>query len=547
MKDRFLVKPSWARIRRKIYGGPEKDERGEPLLDPLYFANRDLARSEFLETFFPRLAGSEEEPTLVFTGHQPGFPHPGIMTKNALAHFLARRQPAGLAVNLVVDTDHRALELPLPVYTRRFFGDFLLENHLPSGLAARIRRVLEKAFSEEELNNLYSDEINWFGRRTLPLSPPRVLARAQITADQLKAIRDRMNTASGQLPANWTDLRRRLAWLADMLSPDHFPGNGTNIPLVNLLNRIRRATEEQAGLDITDIPLSQICHLASYRGFLNEIAGRAGEYRAAFNQSLKNYRSEHNIHNNAQPLPDLGPGELPFWKLVCTSSGRSILLPKDTKDSIPTDDRQTATPGHCPAHPTGDCPDWRRLPLLVSDLAEEENLLAWPRANSLTIFARLFLCDVFIHGTGGARYDTISDDVIRTFFGIEPPEFITATTTLAPPFPDTPRDYPRVILNQLDLNCHRLRKLQGHPENITHSDPREFRRKIIHGQTRPESLLFRRAREILRDRPEYRRERDQLAAKLREDCARFCDLKNRRDRTWPWIYFDPETLVRYFQ
>jgi hypothetical protein len=46
------------------------------------------------------------------------------------------------------------------------------------------------------------------------------------------------------------------------------------------------------------------------------------------------------------------------------------------------------------------------------------------------MFARLFLADLFIHGVGGARYDEVTDDVIRGFFAIEPPPFVVASMTL---------------------------------------------------------------------------------------------------------------------
>ena len=44
-----------------------------------------------------------------------------------------------------------------------------------------------------------------------------------------------------------------------------------------------------------------------------------------------------------------------------------------------------------------------RSPLLEGDAAE----LVAPRALTLTAIARLALCDVFIHGTGGGRYDRL--------------------------------------------------------------------------------------------------------------------------------------------
>jgi hypothetical protein len=52
------------------------------------------------------------------------------------------------------------------------------------------------------------------------------------------------------------------------------------------------------------------------------------------------------------------------------------------------------------------------------------------RALTTTLFARLFLADLFIHGIGGAKYDELSDELIRRFYGYEPPSFLTLSATL---------------------------------------------------------------------------------------------------------------------
>ena len=58
-----------------------------------------------------------------------------------------------------------------------------------------------------------------------------------------------------------------------------------------------------------------------------------------------------------------------------------------------------------------------------------------PRALITTMYARLFLSDLFIHGIGGAKYDELTDAIIRRFFGIEPPAYMTVTGTVRLPIP----------------------------------------------------------------------------------------------------------------
>ena len=47
-----------------------------------------------------------------------------------------------------------------------------------------------------------------------------------------------------------------------------------------------------------------------------------------------------------------------------------------------------------------------------------------------TLFARLVLSDLFIHGIGGAKYDQLTDELIRSFFGLAPPDYLVISATL---------------------------------------------------------------------------------------------------------------------
>jgi hypothetical protein len=53
-----------------------------------------------------------------------------------------------------------------------------------------------------------------------------------------------------------------------------------------------------------------------------------------------------------------------------------------------------------------------------------------PRALALTMWARLFLADLFIHGIGGAKYDRITDVLIEDYFGVAPPAMACVSATL---------------------------------------------------------------------------------------------------------------------
>ena len=83
------------------------------------------------------------------------------------------------------------------------------------------------------------------------------------------------------------------------------------------------------------------------------------------------------------------------------------------------------------------------------------------RALITTLFARLVLSDLFIHGIGGAKYDQVTDELARRFFGLQPPKFATMSATLRLPI-DLPADRPD---EEPELR-HEIRELQYHPERF---------------------------------------------------------------------------------
>jgi hypothetical protein len=97
--------------------------------------------------------------------------------------------------------------------------------------------------------------------------------------------------------------------------------------------------------------------------------------------------------------------------------------------------------------------------------AEAQGIKLRPRALITTMYARLVLSDLFIHGIGGAKYDELTDLIIRRFFGIEPPSYVTATSTFRLPI-----DRPHVSLADVRQSAQRIRDLSYRPESFL-NDP----------------------------------------------------------------------------
>jgi hypothetical protein len=81
------------------------------------------------------------------------------------------------------------------------------------------------------------------------------------------------------------------------------------------------------------------------------------------------------------------------------------------------------------------------------------------RALITTLWARLVLGDLFLHGIGGAKYDQVTDAVIDRFFGLVPPGYLVLSATLLLPIPRQ-----RSGAEEARAIERRLRDLDWHPE-----------------------------------------------------------------------------------
>jgi hypothetical protein len=81
------------------------------------------------------------------------------------------------------------------------------------------------------------------------------------------------------------------------------------------------------------------------------------------------------------------------------------------------------------------------------------------RALTTTLFARLILADLFIHGIGGAKYDELNDEIIRRFYGFEPPAYLVLSATLLLPF-----QLPSIRLEDTHRLAREIRDVRCNPQ-----------------------------------------------------------------------------------
>ena len=330
-----------------------------------------------------------EGAAVVMTGHQVELHHAGVWVKNAVIHQAAQRLgEAGQearAVHLAVDTDqpkHLALRYP---------------TETPEGWQMRGVPVSEEAGA-----------CAWAGLLEMPT--PMHLAG-------LVAELERLGSAWGyEMPAvGYLEVLRSLSLEAG--------------PLVQHMTHASHRLEWEMGLRHDALMASGVWASPGFLLFAHELASRAGEFAASYNAALAEYRSEKAIRSVGRPMPDLPTSddrvELPFWldhlstgertrPQVRRTGGRWVL-------SLPAGEM---------AFEAG-----RAAEDSVQELKQAlraSNCRLSPRALTLTLFCRVFLADLFVHGIGGGEYDQVTDRIVRRFFGIEPPVFAVATATMRP-------------------------------------------------------------------------------------------------------------------
>jgi hypothetical protein len=172
-------------------------------------------------------------------------------------------------------------------------------------------------------------------------------------------------------------------------------------------------------------------------------------------------------------VPDLGRQddwrEVPFWLWTCSVPERRPVFVRRTGATLTVTDRHTVR---------------RELSVTADGQLEQgvERLADWhaegirlrPRALLTTMFARLVLSDLFIHGIGGAKYDELTDAIAYRLWGVAPPEHIVATATLKLPVAHAPVDGAQITAVE-----NRLRELRYHPERYLDADASDEARRLV--------------------------------------------------------------------
>jgi hypothetical protein len=447
-----LIEPPWPTLagvvaeNRKRLSSLSYDVQGRPLAELIGSARSRLIREALAYTrqyrdvsIGPGLGASEPtqaslatgdsvlSPPIVLSGHQPQLFHPGVWYKNFVLGRLSG-QVAGIGIHLVIDGDLcRAAAI-----------------RVPTGLRER-PRVAHVQFDRPDAEIPY-EERPIRDRGTLASFADRVVAALQPFVDE--------------------PLVRSLWPLTLARSREE-----DNLGLC--LAQGRHRLEAEFGNETLELPQSAVCRMPEFAWFAAHLLANLPRFQAAHNSALTAYRRAHRLRNLAHPVPNLARFdewlEAPFWIWTAADPLRRPLFARQRDRQIEISDRG----GFTAALDLSSDGDGATAVAQLLAIAER-GVRIRTRALTTTLFARLFLSDLFLHGIGGAKYDQATNEMSREFFDFNPPEFATVSATLRLPIDRRPGPQARGLVSAR-AEAHlspaapsnlrqQLRELHYHPE-----------------------------------------------------------------------------------
>lgn len=363
----------------------------------------------------PTLVDSDR---IVMAGHQPVLFHPGVWFKNFALDRLAAQHDA-VPINLVIDSDTvKSAAVRVPGGTPQAPGAVEISYDRPSGeIPHEERRLLDR-----EMFDSFADR----------------------TAEQIEPL------------------------VRDPLLRDFWPlaieRAGASENLGSCVAQARHQFEGHLGLQTLELPQSRVCELPAFHWFTAHLLAHLPRFWSAYNDALRQYRRANRLRSTHHPVPELAADgdwlEAPYWLWQPSSPRRRRAFVRQRGDTITVSDRDTIELDL----PLSAETDAARAADVLADLAGRGIKLR-SRALITTLFARLLLCDLFLHGIGGAKYDELTDQLMSSFFGVEPPKIMILSATILLPVDRRPV----APIDRRDVS-QRLRELSFHPERFLPGD-----------------------------------------------------------------------------
>lgn len=357
--------------------------------DSVYAAAGDYFRQWSLP--FPAEHFSATAPWIV-GGHQPALFHPGVWAKNFALGRLAQGM-SGVSLNLVVDNDTLTSQ----------------SIKVPTGTVADPRTVSVPFDST-------------------PFQQPWEEVSVQ-DAGLFQSFAERVSRGV----RDWD-----YEPLINEFWPDVMSSTAVTGRIADGFTVARSCWERKWGLSNLELPLSRLCELPPFLWFTSHLLAHLPRFSSIYNAAVRAYRRRNGIHSTSHPVPELAQIgdwlEAPFWVWRAGARRRSRLFARLGNGGIELAIDAAESLGELPLRPEGDAQ------AAVTRLQELQSA-GWhlrTRALTTTLFSRVCLADLFVHGIGGAKYDEITDQLIAEFWGLPVPGYWTVSGTLLLPLGNQP-------------------------------------------------------------------------------------------------------------
>lgn len=508
---------AWAEANRKLLDTPTVSLQGRSLRQLREWSRREILRlaNDYTQALTGRSVGAVDESALLFaSGHQPELYHPGVWIKNFAVAEWARRAD-GIGLNFVIDNDtvgKREITIPTGNRTHPSQSTIAFDQETSSG-----------PWEEATLGD--QEQFQQF--------PSRV-------ADHMRS------------------------WGIDAIVTDYWPTESvaSGRGLRDVFTASRMQLERQWGVGNLEVPLSSVCETDPFLWFAGWLLAQPKRFQEVHNQALAEFRIVNGVRSQSRPVPDLicqnGWIESPFWIWRAGDSGRSRLFTRrEGRETILSDGTQEII-----RFPLDESMDACCAVEALRELPEQGIRLR-TRALTTTLFTRLCLSDLFVHGIGGAKYDEVTDRLIARLLGLPAPKFMTLSCTLhlplAKPFDVTEPELTRLREKQRDLRWNPERWLDG-AENPEVARLIARKQQLIQEHSNrppasgPDRQRIRREnrqrhqelRAISDELSRWTQTREtQLASEVERTTAELAANQVLRSREFPFILYPPETLREF--
>jgi hypothetical protein len=377
-----------ARDNHELFASHDPDLQGRSLVKlrrqsrayVLSAARRYTA--ELLENDLP------EQPSdfIIACGHQPSLFHPGVWVKNFALDGLSRRL-GGVGLNIVVDNDTLSTSsIRVPAGNRQSarYQAVPFEGQHPTRVWEEAR-VLDPSLFRSFGSRLVRHMANW------DIEPvvAELWPHAEKCLKRTDLLRDCLTAARSRLEHRW-------------------------------------------GAANLELPISHLCTGEPFLWFACHLLANLPRFRDVHNSVLQQYRSAHRIRSRNHPVPELkeidGWLEAPFWTWREGEQRRGRVLAKEAGREIHLSDGNEVFA----QLPLGGNRDACCAVDVLRELAAD-GVRFRTRALTTTLFSRLCLADLFVHGIGGAKYDQMTDRIIAQFYELPVPPILTLSATLLLP------------------------------------------------------------------------------------------------------------------